>query len=139
MGIPMSRPRKPTKELELVGAFRKNPLRKRVDPETRPDIGNPPPSMSLELHAIWHELADAAPIGVLTHSDRPLLEQFTKWVHKSRTATDWSAADASALNFYFVRCGMSPSDRSRVHAPQRKEKNPFDKFAAKARAAKKVH
>jgi hypothetical protein len=135
----MARPRKPTRHLELTGAFRKDPKRKRVDPETRPDIGDPPPALAVHLHAIWYELADAAPLGVLTHSDRPMLEAFTRWQHKSRTATGWTAADAAALGWFFVRCGMSPSDRSRVHAPERKVKNPFDQFAAKARAARKTH
>jgi hypothetical protein len=135
----MARPRKPTAELELKGAFRKDPQRKRVDPVTRPGIGDPPLSLAQELHALWYELADAAPLGVLTHSDRPMLEDFVRWKHKSRTASDWSAADAKMLAWFYSHTGMTPADRSKVHAPQEKPENPFAQFAPKVQAARKAH
>jgi hypothetical protein len=84
----MGRPRKPTKELELSGAFEKHPERKRERAdEPKPDgpIGPPPPHWLVDsgafkfqeygrLIAIWHELIAQAPPGVLTIADRTQLE-----------------------------------------------------------------
>jgi hypothetical protein len=84
----MGRPRKPTKELELSGAFEKHPERKRErEHEPIPDgpIGPPPSHWVVaegafkfqeygRLIAIWHQLIAEAPPGVLSVSDRTLLE-----------------------------------------------------------------
>jgi hypothetical protein len=135
----MPRPRKPTATLELVGAFRKDPKRRRVEPKTKGPIGDPPPSLPIELHAIWYELADAAPLGILTHADRPFLASFCRWQNRERTAEKWTAADAAALCWFYVRAGMTPADRSRVQATATKTDNPFAKFAKKAESARKPH
>jgi hypothetical protein len=135
----MPRPRKSTSELEKNGAFAKNPSRRRSDPKTKGPIGDPPPSLPLDLHAIWYEIADAAPLGVLTHADRLFLASFSRWQHRERTAEKWTAADAAALCWFYVRAGMTPADRSRVHATADKATNPFAKFAKKAESAWKPH
>lgn len=130
----MPRPRKPTTSLELAGAFRKDPKRRRSDPKTKGPIGDPPPALPLELHAIWYELIDAAPLGVMTHADRPFLESFCRWKHRERTSDKWSAADAGVLGWFYVRLGMTPADRSRVHAAGEKQSNPFAEFMARREA-----
>jgi hypothetical protein len=135
----MPRPRKPTATLELVGAFRKDPKRRRKDPATKGPIGEPPPSLPLELHAVWHELIDAAPLDVRTHADRPFLASFCRWAHRERTAAKWTAADAAALAWFYVRAGMTPADRSRVHSTAEKAANPFAKFSKKVLASRKPH
>ncbi len=135
----MPRPRKPTAALELTRAFQKNPKRRRSDPKTKGPIGDPPLTLPLELHAVWHELIDAAPLDVLTHADRPFLASFCRWAHRERTAEKWTAADAAALAWFYVRAGMTPADRSRVHATTEKASNPFDKFANRVSSARKPH
>lgn len=139
----MARPRKPTAELERNGAFAKNPNRKRKDPQTSGPVGDPPPSMNLQLHATWYELAEHAPINVLRSADRALLEMATKLLYGFR-AMPMAALPEPALISQFIKClsamGMTPVDRSKVHAPQEKAENPFAKFASKAAEARKpVH
>jgi hypothetical protein len=138
----MARPRKPTAELERNGAFAKNPNRKRADPKTTGPVGDPPPTMPLELHSIWHELAEHAPLNVLRSADRGLLEVASRLLHAIRIAP--LLVVEPALYAQFIKClsamGMTPVDRSKVHAPQEKADNPFAKFAGKATEARKpVH
>lgn len=138
----MARPRKPTAELELKGAFRKDPKRKRVDPKTSGPVGDPPPSLSLELHATWYELAEQAPINVLRSADRALLGIAATLLYKIRKTSldDLEPAMIGQLIKCLSAMGMTPVDRSKVHAPQEKVENPFAKFASKAAEARKpVH
>lgn len=144
----MARPRKPTEELERNGAFAKNPKRKRVDPKTSGPIGDPPPGMPLELHAIWYELAQHAPLNVLRSADRMLLEAAARLTAEVRLPIGCSEQGIrqfpTATFAQLIKClslmGMTPVDRSKVHAPQEKAENPFAKFAGKASEARKpVH
>jgi hypothetical protein len=138
----MARPRKPTAELELKGAFKKDPKRKRVDPKTSGPVGDPPPSLSLELHATWYELAEQAPINVLRSADRALLGIAATLLYKIRKTSldDLEPAMIGQLIKCLSAMGMTPVDRSKVHAPQEKVENPFAKFASKAAEARKpVH
>lgn len=139
----MARPRKPTAELELKGAFKKDPQRRRVDPKTSGPVGAPPPSLNLELHATWHELADQAPIDVLRSADRALLETATRLLFNFRRLP-FDVLPEPALIGQLLKClsamGMTPVDRSKVHAPKEKVDNPFAKYAGKAAEARKpVH
>lgn len=139
----MARPRKPTEELERNGAFAKNPKRKRVDPKTTGPVGDPPPGMPLELHAIWYELAEHAPLNVLRSADRALLEIACRLLHAIRKSPILILVEPP-LYAQFIKClsamGMTPVDRSKVHAPQEKAENRFAKFASKASEARKpVH
>lgn len=139
----MARPRKPTAELERNGAFAKNPNRKRQDAKTSGPVGDPPPSLNLALHATWHELAEQAPLNVLRSADRALLEMATRLLYNFR-ALPFTVLPEPALIGQLIKClsamGMTPVDRSKVHAPQEKAENPFAKFASKAAEARKpVH
>jgi hypothetical protein len=132
----MARPRKPTAELELRGAFRKDPQRRRVDPETNP-LGEPPPGMSEEIQARWFELAEQAPLGVLRSRDRVILECAAYLLHRRRTVTDWPMAEQAQLTKCLSLMGMTPSDASKVHAPKEKPVSAFSKFARKVSQARK--
>lgn len=136
----MARPRKPTAELKLNGAFAKNPNRKRVDAVTHGPVGDPPPSLNLELHATWFELAGQAPMNVLRSADRALLEMATKLLFTFRKLPA-DVLPEPALIGQFLKClgamGMTPVDRSKVHAPQDKPDNPFSKFAHKSHGGSK--
>lgn len=132
----MARPRKPTAELELNGAFRKDPQRRRVDPETR-ELGEPPPEMPPEIQARWFELADQAPLGVLRARDRVLLECAAYLLHGRRTVTGWPMAEQAQLTKIMSLLGMSPTDASKVNAPKDEPANPFTKFAEKIKKARR--
>lgn len=137
----MARPRKPTAELERNGAFAKNPQRRRKDAETSGPVGDPPPSLPIEWHAEWYELAQHAPLNVLRTADRALLEAATRLLVEIRRPIDREIGFPSATFGQFIKClslmGMSPVDRSKVHAPHEKPSNPFAKFAGKTQEARK--
>ena len=94
----MGRPRKPTRELELNGAFDKNPKRKRErakEPKPEGSIGSPPAHWCVadgdfrfqeygRLRKIWDELISQAIPGVLFASDRMHLEIVCGLVDKYR-------------------------------------------------------
>lgn len=116
----MARPRKPTETLKAQGAFLKDPQRKRTDALTRGPLGRPSKSLPPEMHDTWIEIAEDAPIGVLTRADRPMFEmlvflQYTFRQHMLGLAK-WNGRQASLLAALYTRCGMTPSDRSKVNA-----------------------
>lgn len=133
----MGRPRTPTAKLKLNGAFAKNPNRTRQDPETKGPIGDPPPSMDVKLHATWFELADQAPVNVLRSRDRTVLELAVRVLYAIRNSEKLEAAMVSQLNKCLSSMGMTPTDASRVYAPNEKPDNPFTKFGRKAKQASK--
>jgi hypothetical protein len=133
----MARPRKPTAELELNGAFDKNPNRRRKDPQTTGPVGDPPPSMDVKYHATWYELVDQAPVDVLRSRDRTVLEIAVRVLYAIRHTDKVEAALISQLNKCLSSMGMTPSDASKVHAPHEKEENPFAEFASKTKEARK--
>jgi hypothetical protein len=111
----MGRPRKPTAVLELTGAFRKNPQRRRTDPVATGPLGDPPAHFTAELVSMWHELASLCPPGVLTASDRFLVEIAAVLMLRVRKqAHILRRADLNLLISVLSRMGMSPADRLRL-------------------------
>lgn len=70
----MARPRKPTNVLELTGAFKKDPQRRREDAEPVGELTAPPAHINGAVLHAWKEIAKYAPRDVLTNSDRLSLE-----------------------------------------------------------------
>jgi len=119
----MPRNRKPSKLLELTGAYKKNPQRQRQDAEPAGELQGPPPHLTDKVLDCWHELAQAAPPGVITESDRFGLEIAACLLAEFRQApADITAARLSRLESILSKFGMAPADRSRViaHNPQSK-------------------
>jgi phage terminase small subunit len=134
----MGRPRKPTAVLELTGAFRKNPKRKRTEPESTGAIGDPPAHFNREQAAIWRELVSTCSPGVLQRADRLLLEIAVVLTLRFRKqAAHMSSADMKGLISVLARMGMSPADRSRVGiiAPEKKQLSEFEQLAAETKPA----
>lgn len=66
----MGRPRTSAKVLELKGAFKKNPARRRYEGLRSPPLcPDPEPSWPLELQEAWRCIVSSAPEGVLRKSD----------------------------------------------------------------------
>jgi hypothetical protein len=66
----MARPNKPTALLELNGAFKKDPARRRArehEPKPSGPLGEPPASFPPNQKQAWLELSSQAPPGVLTN------------------------------------------------------------------------
>lgn len=123
----MPAPRKPTKILEMQGAYKKNPQRAKArenEPVVHGDIG-PPPDCFMpkdgfdggsrpEYRALWHELiADAAP-GVLNRSHRWWLETACRMKFKERHGTA-KTGDTAALQKALAGMGMNPAAQSTVN------------------------
>ncbi len=109
----MARPRKPTALLELAGAFKKNPQRKRVG-EPRPDtpVGNPPRRLDKDQRKAWCEIAQQCHPGVLTGMDRAALEVVAcsiAWLWNNPDAT---ITERKAVLGMLGKFGMSPGDRA---------------------------
>lgn len=153
--------RKPSALLELNGAYRKNPARRRQEPPSAGPLGPPPERMSPEARAYWIELESMAPPGVLQRSDRWAVEVISRLVEKANRVVDpavilelaksaeltpqetkalvrqqsMSSAEWSVLNSLMGRIGLSPADRSRLNVATER---PTNKFSALAEAAKNL-
>ena len=116
----MPAPRKPTNVLELKGAFRRNPKRKRArgnEPPPNGAIGRVPGHLSEEERNAWRQIVRDAPPGVLCKADRLAVESAARCLAILRE-TD-SLRWAAELRHWLVRLGMTPADRSRVSAPSK--------------------
>lgn len=117
------RPPKPTAAHELSGSFERHPERKAArkrEPKPRGPLGGPPPSFNAEtttgsrLLAIWQELVDQVPAGVLTSADRWHVELACRLMHRVRFLPA-KAGDYSRLDVLLGKMAMNPSDRSKVN------------------------
>ena len=128
----MARPRKPTAVLELTGAFKKDPQRKRArrgEPMPTGEIGAPPTHFDARLKATWYEILSMAPAGVLTGADRILVELTCSLLNGLRTST-CERGDKALLKGCLASLGMSPAERSKISVPKQAEEQ--DDIAALA-------
>jgi hypothetical protein len=114
----------PTPLKMIRGNPGKRPLNKN-EPEPAGPLGDPPASWTGEQCAIWHEVVNAAPAGVLTGSDRLLVELTARNVAQVRTVSEVTPAQSAELRRCLGEMGMTPSERGRlvVHKPD--PDNPF--------------
>lgn len=113
----MGRPRTPSNILELRGSFDKDPQRRREDPKVDIGLGEAPPYFDDEERAIWEEIADSAPQGVLAKSDRLCIEMLVPLVLQLRQRGPMKAAERSFMLSTLTRIGCTPADRSKVARP----------------------
>jgi phage terminase small subunit len=153
----MGRPRKPTALLELSGAFRENPNRRRPnEPVDTREIGDPPRRLPPKAEAFWLELTEMVAGGVLTYRDRWAVELAARLMEKAvripsiaierEIAAKLSPAEAKALllreaissselsilRSLLASFGMTPADRSKLSVPTQKPKNRFAQLAEEA-------
>lgn len=110
----MGRPRKPTKVLEMRGAFEKNPARRRErenEPVVTEPLGDPPATFDETHAARWIDCREMWPW--LTVADRVQVEVIVRlWVKLAGGETK----AAAPLNSALAKVGANPCDRSRVNA-----------------------
>lgn len=120
------RPRKPTAVLELAGAFKHDPQRKRNDepvPTGKP--GKAPEYLGEDGAELW---AKMAAVGFwLTDADAFLLEVAVRYLDLFRKGTDDPKLVSPLINV-LNKLGFGPAERSKIKAPGAKEK-PDDPFA----------
>jgi hypothetical protein len=125
----MGRPSKPTAVLELVGAYQKNPQRKRQkEPKPSQGIG----SFSLgptSIPEIWDEIVGQVVPGVLTISDRMALELVCRLYAEIRLNPDEiSVGKVTALANLLGRFGLTPSDRAKISMPEEEKEDEWSGF-----------
>ncbi|MDP9267275.1 MAG: P27 family phage terminase small subunit [Acidobacteriota bacterium] len=137
----MGRPRKPTEILELNGAFKKDPQRRKGrENEPRPTgpLGDPPESFEKEEKAMWFEISAQIPAGVATNADRISFELMCKIASKVREEGiggrhGASVGEVAQLNNLLGSFGLKPADRSKISVPKRpEEESIFTKLAKSA-------
>lgn len=122
------RPRKPTAVLELAGAFKHDPARKRPDepmPQGKP--GDAPEYLGEGGALIWREMVS---VGFwLTDADVFLLEVAVKYMTLFRGGVCEPKLVSQLINV-LNKLGFGPAERSKIKAPGAKEKadDPFADF-----------
>lgn len=156
----MARPRKPTALLELSGAFREHPNRKRPnEPVDSRNLGDPPGRLASDAVPFWAEIADMVTGGILTYRDRWAVELAARLMEKAvrvpsaeamleviRTSElspaearalvireSISSSELSVLRSLLAALGMTPADRSKLSVPTEKPKNKFAELAKEAK------
>ncbi|MFC1543062.1 hypothetical protein ACFL4K_00820 [Candidatus Neomarinimicrobiota bacterium] len=133
----MARPKTPTKILETRGSFKNHPERKREgEPQPTGPIGDPPDRMPDEEKAIWQELIEQIPKGVLTNADRVMFEVACGLIFLFRTQRpkNISSSKLSMLSTILGKFGLTPADRAKITVSGEEEENPYEKIG-RARAA----
>lgn len=113
----MSRPRTPSNVLELKGAFEKNPNRRREDPKVEAGLGEPPDYLEDAERAVWAEIEQSAPEGVLSRADRIAVEMLVDLIVRFRARQPLKAAERNHMLNLLSRLGMTAADRSKVAKP----------------------
>lgn len=117
--------RKPTPtHLKIVTG---NPGKRKLldDPDVAGDLSGPPSNWTPEQKALWWEIVNVAPDGVLTESDRFLVELAVRNLAQVRAGADLTAAQSAEMRRCLGEMGMTPSERSRLAAPTKATRNPF--------------
>ena len=128
------RPRKPSNVLEMSGAFRKNPQRRKEregEPQPAQPIGPPPDWMPDNVQEAWRDIVRLAPGGVLGDCDRIYVEVASELLALKRQlgVMAMEPAKLNRLETMLGKLGMNPADRSKVKAPGAgKPNSPFEEF-----------
>ena len=118
----MARPRKPSPVLKVIGSYDKHPERKR---ENEPEgVGlfpsEPPKHLSAEIQVTWQEIVAVVPLGVLTGSDKFIVELCAGLLAElRRDPHEMLAARLTQLRVALGALGLTPSDKSKLSIPAR--------------------
>ena len=128
----MTRARKPTRVLELNGAYKHNPARRQErerEPRPKGPLGPAPDYLDASERERW-AVIEASCGEWLTDADQGAVEETCRlWASAIRR--DLSPGDRKLLRSYWSCLGMNPADRSKVKTPGEKAKpvNAFGKLA----------
>jgi hypothetical protein len=117
IGNPMPRPRKPTAMLELSGAFKRNPKRKKErqhEPLVTTPLPSPPNYLTSTTAATWREMKRYG--YWLTSPDRFLVEIASTFVARYRVE-ELKSGDVSLLIGLLGKLGFSPRERGALNLP----------------------
>jgi len=109
--------------LELKGAYKTNPERRRLKEPDPAGVFDKKPPKGLEKDevAAWKEVVSQVPHLVLTGSDRNLVEvAAVLWAQFRREKHDMAIARLNRLVSIFGLLGMTPSDRTKLQVDKPK-------------------
>lgn len=138
------RPRLPAAVLELSGALRHNPGRRRREPKTKGALGGPPEHFLTDsgrmnkYPEIWDELAAQVPVGVATFSDRVAFETLVKLTAELRRPGKPDKGLAALQDRLLTRFAMNPQGRAAQGVAEALAEAPKDEFEQFMRGSKKV-
>jgi hypothetical protein len=116
----MARPRKPTALLELSGAFKRNPNRKKAR-ENEPIVSEPLPDAPRRLpapvKAAWREMRERGSLW-LRSPDQFLVHIAAFYMARYRN-NECSSAETSLLIGVLGKLGFSPKERAALNLPTR--------------------
>ena len=120
----MARPRTPSNVLELRGAFKKHPERRRaaVQPAGEFDT-NPPAHLPQEQVRAWRAVVAQIPPGVLTASDGLSVE-----IMAGLMSRYWLTGEldyVKELRMWFGQYGLTGAGREKITAKPKPASNPF--------------
>ena len=123
----MTRPRTATKILDARGAFKTHPERKREAEPMAAAFNPEPPDYFDELQiAVWHEIINMVPAGVLTSADALQVEGVTTLVAEFRQDTkNFPTAKLNRMFSEMGKLGLNPSGRASLTVDKPKV-NEFD-------------
>ena len=95
------------------------------EPEVIEPLGDPPAGWAGGAKALWHEIVECAPNGVVTKADRHLVEIAVRLLAQIRGDAEVNAATVTQFRQCLGEMGMTPSGRARLSVVKTKEANPF--------------
>lgn len=124
------RPRTPTNVLELRGAFKQHPERRRdraAEPKPEEEVGDCPARLGDAVAEAWDYIRGCVPVGVLTCMDRVVVTQAAVLLADLwRAPSEFTSASHARLTVALSQMGMTPAARSKVAVPKRPdEDNPY--------------
>jgi len=124
----MPRHTQPREIAELTGAVAKNPQRYRNNPPKQSlGIGDAPEDMTPEEQACWFELVAMVPPGILTFSERPLMDALASlYAEYKEDRREFGAAKRKDFISLCARFGMSPADRQKLHVEKDEPEDEFE-------------
>lgn len=131
----MARPRTPSNVLELRGAFKRNPQRKRKDAEgAGPFQADPPTHLPADVAAAWRYIVARLPKVALSSSDEVAVEAASHSLYglwqlgQSAWRDPLFGKLSSELRAWLSKLGMTPQDRTKI-APLPEKPNTGNPFA----------
>ena len=107
--------RKPTALHEATGSHPERLLNRKDEPNTGRGIGPAPESFSEIQRAAWDEIVANCAGGVFQSSDRVMMESLACLLAEYREdRIAFGSRKLSLMLNMLARCGMTPSDRSKV-------------------------
>jgi len=126
----MGRIAQPREVAELKGAVKHDPQRYRKEvPKSDSALGQPPEKMKPTAKAIWFEIETYALPGVLTGSDRFIMEVLCNLLAEYRKSpVSFKATSMANLIKCLARLGLSPGDRQKFGVEKTDKENEFGMF-----------